>query len=82
MGRRSLSGTDPVWGYCYLIPHKRWVNLGFYQGAGLPDTEGLLEGTGARLRLIKARSLGATERPATAALIEAALAERMTALGR
>lgn len=68
-------------GYCYVMPQRQWVNLGFYQGARLPDPEGLLEGTGARLRHVKVRSLEATERPALAALIEAALAERTSALG-
>jgi hypothetical protein len=68
-------------GYCYVMPQRQWVNLGFYEGARLPDPEGLLEGTGARLRHVKVRSLEATERPALAALIEAALAERRSALG-
>jgi hypothetical protein len=68
-------------GYCYVMPQRQWVNLGFYQGARLPDPEGLLEGTGARLRHVKVRSLEAAGRPALAALIEAALAERTTALG-
>ena len=68
-------------GYCYVLPHKSWVNLGFYQGAELPDPDGLLEGTGARLRHVKVHSLEATEDPALRALIEAALAERRAALG-
>ena len=69
-------------GYCYVLPYERWVNLGFYQGALLPDPTGLLEGTGARLRHVKVRSLEAAEVPAVRALIEAALTERRAALGR
>mgnify|MGYP001828988948 FL=1 len=69
-------------GYCYVLPYQRWVNLGFYQGAGLPDPDGLLEGTGARLRHVKVRSVAAADAPAIRALVEAALTERRAALGR
>ncbi len=67
-------------GYCYVLPHTNWVNLGFFQGAGLADPEGLLEGTGARLRHVKVRSTDAVEAPAIHALIVAALMERRAAL--
>lgn len=40
-------------GYCYILPYKSWVNLGFYKGGSLNDPEGLLEGTGKNLRLWK-----------------------------
>ncbi|MEA2025179.1 MAG: DUF1801 domain-containing protein [Chloroflexota bacterium] len=68
--------------YCYVLPHTNWVNLGFFAGAELPDPDGLLEGTGAKLRHVKVRSLGDAEAPALRVLIEAALSERKTALGR
>ena len=68
-------------GYCYVLSYRSWVNLGFYQGAELPDPDGLLQGTGARLRHVKVHSLEATEDPALRALIEAALAERRAVLG-
>ena len=63
-------------GYAYVMPHARWVNLGFYQGAVLPDPEGLLEGTGARLRHVKVRTVEEAERPALRALLTAAVAAR------
>jgi hypothetical protein len=44
-------------GYAYILPHKSWVNLGFYQGAGLSDPKGLMEGTGKKLRHIKIRTI-------------------------
>ena len=68
-------------GYCYVLPYERWVNLGFYQGALLPDPEGVLEGTGARLRHVKIRSLDAADAPAVRARVMAALNERRSALG-
>ena len=67
-------------GYCYIIPHKNWINLGFYQGAHLPDPSELLEGTGKNMRHVKIRSLKEISNPAVEALIKAALAERKSAL--
>jgi hypothetical protein len=69
-------------GYAYIMPFASWVNLGFYKGTDLPDPEGLLEGTGNKLRHVKIRSLDAVERPAIRALLAAALEERRIALGR
>ena len=67
-------------GYAYILPHKQWVNLGFYQGATLPDPAGLLEGTGKKLRHVKVRTVAAAEEPALRDLLAAALAERQKAL--
>ena len=69
-------------GYAYLMPQRAWVNLGFYQGVALPDPERLLDGTGARMRHVKVRSLADARRPALRALVAAALAERRAAVGR
>ena len=55
----------------YLMPHKAWVNLGFYQGVTLPDPLRLLEGTGKALRHVKLRGVVPE---GTDALIRAALA--------
>jgi hypothetical protein len=77
LGPRKMSE-----GYCYVLPHKRWVNLGFYQGNVLSDPDRLLEGTGARLRHVKVRSLADADTPALRRLVVSALAERRAALGR
>jgi hypothetical protein len=63
-------------GYVYILPHKRWVNLGFYQGVDLADPEGLLEGTGAKMRHVKIRSVDDASRSAVRALITGALERR------
>ena len=63
-------------GYAYLMPQKDRINLGFYQGASLPDPAGLLEGTGKSLRHIKIRSLDQAHSPDVAALITAAIADK------
>lgn len=62
--------------YAYIMPHARWVNLGFYQGTALPDPEGLLEGMGAQLRHTKVRTVEEAERAALQALLTEALARR------
>lgn len=69
-------------GYAYILPYERWVNLGFFQGAGLPDPEALLEGTGARMRHVKVRTEVVVDSPAVRALVAAAVEERRLALGR
>lgn len=83
--RAATYGVGPrkmIDGYAYILPHIGWVNVGFYQGASLPDPEGLLEGTGKKLRHIKIRSLEDASRKDIRALIEAAVAERASALAR
>ena len=40
---------------CYLAANKGYVNLGFFNGAGLPNPDGLIEGTGEKMRHIKVR---------------------------
>jgi len=63
-------------GYTYIMPMRGYINLGFYQGAVLPDPEKLLEGTGKGLRHVKIRSLAEANRRAVRALVARALARR------
>jgi hypothetical protein len=62
--------------FCYVAFHKDHVNLGFNQGAELPDPEGLLEGPGKTLRHVKIAALKDLENPALRELLEAAKAHR------
>jgi hypothetical protein len=62
--------------YAYLSAHAAHVNLGFYHGASLRDPEGLLEGTGRRLRHVKIRGMADARRPAVRRLLARAIAER------
>ena len=82
--RAATYGVGPrkmIDGYAYILPYDRWVNLGFYQGASLPDPEGLLEGTGARMRHVKIRSIEEAGVPGLRRLLEEALKERRNELG-
>ena len=74
--RAATYGVGPrkmIDGYAYILPHKGWVNLGFYQGASLADPEGLVEGTGRKMRHVKIRSTDEANRPGVRALLKAAL---------
>ena len=51
----------------------RWVTLCFLYGAGLPDPQGLLNGSGSRVRHVRLHTSEAFDDPAVQALISAAL---------
>jgi hypothetical protein len=64
--------------FCYIALHKDHVNLGFNQGAELPDPEGLLEGPGTMLRHTKIAESGDLQDPALRRLLDAARAHRVS----
>jgi hypothetical protein len=66
--------------YAYLAPQREWVNLGFYHGAVLDDPEGIIEGTGARIRHVKVRAHGPAD-DLLVVLLQQAKRERARALG-
>ena len=57
---------------CYLAVHGDYVRLGFFNGASLPDSHGMMEGTGKKLRHIKVRCVDGTNRDALADYIRSA----------
>ena len=59
-----------------LIPHAGWVNLQLADGAILPDPEGLIEGTGKRIRHVKVRTAEAAAAPRIREIVRAQLAAR------
>jgi hypothetical protein len=59
-----------------IIAHKTWVNLQLADGADLPDPDGVVEGTGKRIRHVKVRSVEQATSPAVLAIIDAQLATR------
>ena len=81
--RASTFGVGPKKmseGYAYILPHKKWVNLGFYKGALLLDKSNLLEGTGKKLRHIKIHTLEDANKLEIKELLKLALKERKKAL--
>jgi hypothetical protein len=59
-----------------LIPHASWLNLQLADGAVLADPDGLVEGTGKRIRHVKLRSAAAATAPAVRDLVRAQIALR------
>jgi hypothetical protein len=64
--------------FCYIALYDDHVNLGFNQGAELPDPEGLLEGPGKMLRHTKIAEPEDLEVPAVRRLLEAARDHRVS----
>ena len=54
-----------------LIPHAGWVNLQLADGALLPNPDGLIEGTGKKIRHIKVRSADAAQDSRVVAAVRA-----------
>lgn len=59
-----------------VIAHREHVNLQLADGAVLPDPDGLVEGTGKRIRHVRIRSIAMAASPAVRALIRQQLAAR------
>ena len=67
--------------FCYIGAHRDHANLGFYYGAELPDPEGLMEGTGQKLRHIKVRDTEGIDLSSLRRYVQLALDERKETLG-
>jgi hypothetical protein len=67
--------------YCYIMPQKTYVNLGFFRGALLADPSGMLEGTGKMIRHIKIRNEQQLEKTEVLELLRSAIAERKATEG-
>ncbi len=61
--------------FAYVNVFTAHVNVGFFQGARLPDPAGLLQGSGTRMRHAKLSSGTTTDPAAITKLIEAAYAD-------
>jgi len=67
------AGTGSKDVFAVISPQRERVNLGLANGAGLPDPEGLLQGTGKGIRHIKLTSPAAASAPALRELVQGAL---------
>jgi hypothetical protein len=46
----------PSHGFCHIVAYEKYVNLGFNEGAFLPNRDNLLVGTGKKIRHIRIAS--------------------------
>ena len=57
----SIKWSQPVFElggpFCYIKPAKNHINLGFWWGVKMDDPEGLIQGTGEKMRHIKINGL-------------------------
>ena len=67
------AGTGMKDVFAVISPQRERVNLGFANGAELPDPEGLLEGSGKGTRHVKLTSAQAATAPAVRELVKGAL---------
>jgi hypothetical protein len=67
---RSMKMRDLLFA---LIPHAGWVNLQLADGALLPNPDGLIEGTGKRIRHVKVRSADFAGNPRIRQIVRAEL---------
>lgn len=72
-GHPTACVTDAAFGYVNAFTAH--VNVGFFRGAGLPDPDGLLEGTGRFMRHVRIRPGSAVDSVALTKLIHAAYAD-------
>jgi hypothetical protein len=60
-----------------IVPHRTHVNLQLADGALLPDPDGLIEGTGKRVRHVKVRSVESAGSSEVRRVIDAQIAQRL-----
>ena len=71
---RGIGYRDAQSGYfCGIFPNRKEVRLGFEHGVSLPDPDGLLTGSGRRVRYLVLRPGGEVPRDAIRELLDAAL---------
>lgn len=66
--------------FCHVAAYAGHVNLGLNRGAELDDPLGLLQGSGASIRHVTIRSVDDLDRPGLDALLEAAVAQGLSAV--
>ncbi len=67
--------------YVYIAPQTKHINLGLYHGASADDPDGILEGTGKKLRHVKIRTLAEAKATPIKRLIAEAIKDRKAACG-
>jgi hypothetical protein len=75
--REGIKWSQPVYELqrpvCYIQSHQENLNLGFWRGIELSDPEGMLEGTGKRMRHVKLRAGDKFPSAALTALVKQAV---------
>ena len=75
VARRTSGGMSGGYAFAYVDVFTSHVNVGFFQGAALPDPARLLQGTGRSMRHVKLRPGTDTSAVALSRLIDAAYSD-------
>jgi len=66
----GYSFTEKAWdSYCAIIVYSKHINISFPSGAKLTDPQGLLQGTGSRIRHIRISEFKDVKKPAVTKLL-------------
>jgi hypothetical protein len=69
----SFTGKPVKDGFCHVVTYLDHVNLGFNRGALLPDSNGVLQGTGKLIRHVTLRDQTELDRPFVRRYLQAAI---------
>ncbi|NNC89543.1 MAG: hypothetical protein HKN82_13900 [Akkermansiaceae bacterium] len=65
--------TTTAWDcFCAIIVYRKHINISLPSGASLPDPDGLLHGTGSRIRHLKIKELKDVQTPAVRKILKEA----------
>jgi hypothetical protein len=74
--KESIKWAQPVYEvngpFCYMKAFKNSVNFGFWRGIDLDDPQGLLQGSGEKMRHVKLQGVEDVNEPAFAAFVKQA----------
>ena len=78
----SIKWAQPVYEtdgpFCYMKAFKNSVNFGFWRGVELEDAEGLLQGTGEKMRHVKLTGIDDVDEAALAGFVRQAVQLNLT----
>jgi hypothetical protein len=74
----SFKWAQPVYEtngpFCYIKAFKNYVNFGFWRGVDLDDPQGLLQGTGEKMRHVKLADVADIDEPVFSSFVRQAVA--------
>lgn len=75
--KESIKWAQPVYElngpFCYMKAFKNSVNFGFWRGVDLDDPQGLLQGSGDKMRHVKLAKVVDIDEPALSAFVKQAV---------
>jgi hypothetical protein len=75
----AIKWSQPVFSneqgpFCFIKAHKNHVNIGFWRGVQMKDPNGILEGTGEKMRHVKISEMDQIDKGILSDLVQQGLA--------